>query len=180
MHIKLASLYFLHIICITVRIIHHWSECTSVHLQHIHWAKKATIHQATAMLATSKNVLFPGHNDLLTTGTDDLTLWLSPKHQLAYFWIWDHLDCLAINLTISTTITWITFLDTIEHSNTKQQRSREIKHSVMFVHVLCSLSYFFLSFSFYPVSPPEKKACRTITNESPLLVSLLRGINAAD
>ena len=26
------------------------------------------------MLATSKNVLFPGHNHLLTTGTDDLSL----------------------------------------------------------------------------------------------------------
>ena len=26
------------------------------------------------MLATSKNVLFPGHNHLLTTGTDDQTL----------------------------------------------------------------------------------------------------------
>ena len=26
------------------------------------------------MLATSKNVLFPGHNHLLTTGIDDLTL----------------------------------------------------------------------------------------------------------
>ena len=36
--------------------------------------KKATIHQLTTMLATSKNVLFPGHNHLLTTGTDDLTL----------------------------------------------------------------------------------------------------------
>ena len=33
--------------------------------------KKATIHQVTTMLATSKNVLFPGHNHLLTTGTDD-------------------------------------------------------------------------------------------------------------
>ena len=31
------------------------------------------------MLATSKNVLFPGHNHLLTTGPDDPTLWLSPK-----------------------------------------------------------------------------------------------------
>ena len=28
------------------------------------------------MLYTSKSVLFPGHNHLLTTGTDDLTLWL--------------------------------------------------------------------------------------------------------
>ena len=26
------------------------------------------------MLATSKNVLFPGHNHLLTTSTDDFTL----------------------------------------------------------------------------------------------------------
>ena len=26
------------------------------------------------MLATSKNVLFPGHNHLLITGTDDLSL----------------------------------------------------------------------------------------------------------
>ena len=36
--------------------------------------KKATTHQVTNMLATSKNVLFPGHNHLLTTGTDDSTL----------------------------------------------------------------------------------------------------------
>ena len=36
-------------------------------------AKKAIIHQVTTMLATSENVLFPGHNHLLTTSTDDLT-----------------------------------------------------------------------------------------------------------
>ena len=36
--------------------------------------KKATIHQVTTMLATSKNGLFQGHNHLLTTGTDDPTL----------------------------------------------------------------------------------------------------------
>ena len=35
---------------------------------------KNTIHQVTTMLATSKNVLSPGHNHLLTTGADDLTL----------------------------------------------------------------------------------------------------------
>ena len=35
---------------------------------------KPTIHQLTTMLSTSKNVLFPGHNHLLTTGADDLTL----------------------------------------------------------------------------------------------------------
>ena len=36
--------------------------------------KEATIHQATTMLATYKNVIFPGHNHLLTTSADDLTL----------------------------------------------------------------------------------------------------------
>ena len=34
---------------------------------------KATILKVTTMLSTSKNVLFPGHSHLLTTGTDDLT-----------------------------------------------------------------------------------------------------------
>ena len=34
----------------------------------------ADYHQATTMLAISKNVLFPGHNHLLTTGTDDPSL----------------------------------------------------------------------------------------------------------
>ena len=43
--------------------------------------KKATIHHVTTMLTTSKNVLFLGHTYLLTTGTDDPTLWLSPEHQ---------------------------------------------------------------------------------------------------
>ena len=36
--------------------------------------KKNTIHQVTTMVATSKNVLFPGHNHLLTTGADDPSL----------------------------------------------------------------------------------------------------------
>ena len=43
--------------------------------------QKATIHQVTTMLATSKNVLFPGPNHLLTTGADDPTLCLLPEHQ---------------------------------------------------------------------------------------------------
>ena len=57
--------------------------------------QKAAIHQVTTMLATSKNVLFPGHNHLLT---DDPTLWLSPKHrwglaggydqEIAHFFKW--------------------------------------------------------------------------------------------
>ena len=43
--------------------------------------KKAAIHQVTTMLATSKTVLFLSHNHLLTTGTNDPTLWLSPEQQ---------------------------------------------------------------------------------------------------
>ena len=57
------------------------AECRELsaaeHTQH----KKATIHQLTIMLSTSKNVLFPGHNHLLTTGADNPTLWLSPELQ---------------------------------------------------------------------------------------------------
>ena len=34
-------------------------------------AQKATIHQVTTTLVTSKNVLFPGHNHLLTTSIED-------------------------------------------------------------------------------------------------------------
>ena len=49
-----------------------------LHNFHLHqdWSlhKKATINQVTTMLATSKNVLFPGHNHLLTTGANDPTL----------------------------------------------------------------------------------------------------------
>ena len=43
--------------------------------------KKPTIHQVATIPATSKNVLFPGHNILLTTGADDPILWLSAKSQ---------------------------------------------------------------------------------------------------
>ena len=45
------------------------------------WNENPTIHQVTNMLATSKTVIYPGYNHLLTTGTDDPTLWLSPEHQ---------------------------------------------------------------------------------------------------
>ena len=38
-----------------------------------HYAKNI-IHKVTTMLVTSKHVLFPGHNHLLTSGTDDPSL----------------------------------------------------------------------------------------------------------
>ena len=36
--------------------------------------RSATIHQVTIMPSISKNVFFPGHNHLLTTGADDSLL----------------------------------------------------------------------------------------------------------
>ena len=52
--------------------------------QKAYTAQKTTMHQVTTMLATSKNVLFQGHNYLLTTGTGDPTLLLSPKCQQVF------------------------------------------------------------------------------------------------
>ena len=43
--------------------------------------KKPTMHQVPTTLATSINFLFPRHNHLQTTGTDDPTLWLSLERQ---------------------------------------------------------------------------------------------------
>ena len=36
--------------------------------------KKVSIHQVTTMLATSKNILFAGHNHVLPTGANELAL----------------------------------------------------------------------------------------------------------
>ena len=47
-----------------------------------HRAQKATIDQEINMLAMSKNIPFPGHNHLLTTGSDDLTLKRSQSDNL--------------------------------------------------------------------------------------------------
>ena len=46
---------------------YHWCHIPSC----LTLRKKATIHHVITMLATSKNVLFPCHNHLLTTGTDN-------------------------------------------------------------------------------------------------------------
>ena len=43
--------------------------------------KKASVHQRTTVLSTSKNVLFLGHKHLLTTGADD-PLWLTCGYDL--------------------------------------------------------------------------------------------------
>ena len=51
-----------------------WVVKFFIHITLVHCAKKASIHQVTTMLATSKNVLFPGYSHLLTTGTDDPSL----------------------------------------------------------------------------------------------------------
>ena len=44
-------------------------------------AQKATIYQVNTMIATFKNVLFPGYNHLLTTSTDDSTLYRSSTRE---------------------------------------------------------------------------------------------------
>ena len=63
-----------------------YASCFSRFWCNYHHCKKQqpqnTIHQVTIMLAISKNILFPGHNHLLTTGTDDPLLWLSPERHL--------------------------------------------------------------------------------------------------
>ena len=62
----------------TLKITSIWSGKISQTSQELGWRKaqrkKATIHQLTTMLSTFKNVLFPGHNHLQTTGVDDPTL----------------------------------------------------------------------------------------------------------
>ena len=55
----------------------HVGTVSKIHKNTVHGnslRKKATIIQVTTMLATSKNVLFPGHIHLLTTSTDDPSL----------------------------------------------------------------------------------------------------------
>ena len=51
------------------------------HFHGVSQRKRATVYQLTTMLSTSKNVLFPDHNHLLTTGADYPTLKSLPEHQ---------------------------------------------------------------------------------------------------
>ena len=57
----------------------HFSNCSILYSCWHSLSKKVTIHQVTTLLATSKNVLFPSLNHLLTNVTDDPSLWLSPS-----------------------------------------------------------------------------------------------------
>ena len=52
-------------------------------------AQKNTIHQVTIMLATSKNVLFSGHNHLLTTADTQVIIKVKVHQQQGYSrWLW--------------------------------------------------------------------------------------------
>ena len=53
------------------------------------------------MLATSKTVLFPGHNHLLTTGADDLTLIIKVKGH--HWWLWPGNKIFFVARTV---VTW--------------------------------------------------------------------------
>ena len=46
----------------------------------VHWTKKPLFTSYSPMLSTSRNVLFPGHNHLLTSGVDD-PRWQSGDNQ---------------------------------------------------------------------------------------------------
>ena len=50
----------------------------------LHCVKKDTIHKVTTMLATSKGVLFPGHEHLLTTGIDDPSPYYRPNEVMTW------------------------------------------------------------------------------------------------
>ena len=85
--------------------------------------KKATIHQVTTMLANSKNVLFPSRNHLLTIGTDDLTLWLSPER---------------IALRSSVWAQWRPFKDMVDYIRSLHRTCKQSEKRVR-VSVLCCL-----------------------------------------
>ena len=53
---------------------HVWIILSSEHCYITYTAQKASIHQETTMIFISKNVLFPDHNYLITTSTDDPSL----------------------------------------------------------------------------------------------------------
>ena len=88
-----------------------WNICTGWMKHTIPLHKKATIHQVTTMLATSKNVLFPGHNHLLTTGTGDPSpRWCSGDNQsvessagVVSRWLWPgNRTSLEVDITVAT------------------------------------------------------------------------------
>ena len=66
LEILTRSVLILKVDSFTILICNNTSGCTD-----FYHCKKATTHQVTTMLATSKNVLFPDPNRLLTTSTDD-------------------------------------------------------------------------------------------------------------
>ena len=84
------------------------SECIEVDdlIENTHkhpLGQNATLHQVTIMLSTSKNDLFPGLNQLLTTGADD-PFQLSPERQ-RHFWKRTFSE-------VASMVTWWTFLRT--------------------------------------------------------------------
>ena len=61
--------------CAQPQLFYSWQVWTTFTMQDaLPLGKTTTIHQVTTMPATSKNVLFPGHINLLTTGADDPSL----------------------------------------------------------------------------------------------------------
>ena len=63
-----------------------------------HPAKKPAIHKVTTMLATSKNVLFPGHNHMLTNSSMVVTWWIAAFLCSEFH---SHLSCSFLELGVA-------------------------------------------------------------------------------
>ena len=77
--------------------------------------KNASVHQVITVLATSKNVLFPGHNHLLTTSTDEpplVTWWwhfgavVSPHTKVIQL-IRNFMYCCLVSMTSIQYLPWV-------------------------------------------------------------------------
>ena len=71
MQVEIVIVFIIHVEIKSLSVICS-SFCNLGQYTYVTLCNKVTIHQVTTMLATSKNVLFPGHNfQVITTGTDD-------------------------------------------------------------------------------------------------------------
>ena len=106
------------------------------------------MHQVTTMLATSKNVLFPGHNYLLTTSTDDPSLAGTRAmikvscHQ--YRWLaGDDLETRILEVASVMVAWWIVGFYAVVHTflaaHTKKTFALQVQVNVMYEYKMSSL-----------------------------------------
>ena len=116
-----------------------WVECCKRKADTINTAAKTTIHQVTIMLATSRSVLLPGHNHLLITGTDDLTLWLSKRRDIstcAYsrWLLQNHFKVISMGNNVHKQV----FEKRANWTSGPKLKSRLIQWISFFLHIYCN------------------------------------------